>query len=133
MSGHLVDRVHKGMALLDSVDPSLLDRVDLDELRLSDACHCVLGQVGHQLKEDWGSELLGVEATPTFYFFTNEEFGLRSFHNALDGLGYGALVLTVDGAIEHGFALPDDAKWRDWEFLEGLWKAALGLRAEVRP
>lgn len=40
------DLVQRGAALLDEKLPGWADQIDLDMLKMDDACHCVLGQIG---------------------------------------------------------------------------------------
>lgn len=44
----LSTRVRRGVALLDEKVPGWHNRIDVDELDLTDTCHCVLGQITGQ-------------------------------------------------------------------------------------
>lgn len=84
--GDVSDRVDRGVALLDSHDPSWRDRVDPMRLHMSSCTHCVLGQAfADETSQDYddgydaGLDILCIRGTvslagglvdePTYYGF----------------------------------------------------------------
>ncbi|GAA4626729.1 hypothetical protein GCM10023196_036150 [Actinoallomurus vinaceus] len=63
------ERVAKGAALLDEKLPGWHDRIDLDQLRLSSPCNCILGQT-------WDGEV--EHGDDPFFLHANRLFGRES-------------------------------------------------------
>lgn len=96
------DKVDAGARLLDGFTPGWENRIDLDQLRLDNACKCILGQLF-----DW-------------------------YWDGLKELSTHARDFTVDDAIRHGFTLDEEEQCEPaWSELTEDWHTLIqGRRSE---
>lgn len=77
--------VARGAALLDSKLPGWADQIDLDALKLDDACACVLGQIG---QKQYNLDRLSWDSNdgraPSFVAFGNMIWGLNLSNHGQD-------------------------------------------------
>lgn len=139
-------RVLRGAAWLDEVMPDWFERVDLDELNLSEPCWCVLGQIvrdvtSEQLTEepsDWEHDYWTVVSDR---YFTLDE---KREHLPVAGLA--PMVMTNEVAVQRGFQVcakrwgdgyeiyhdHDLMATIDYDHLTDLWRAQVERRRVQR-
>ena len=125
----LEERVEKGAAWLDRNVPDWVDRVEVQSLKMSDTCRCVLGQLF----------TVEVEQDPKFAYYSN--------HSNKTIPGYWRVVEDmweypkVDGVdrltrqeaeelgfdITEGFSAPED-----YTTLANVWSRLIGARRRAR-
>jgi hypothetical protein len=107
----LIAQAQRGMALLDRATPNWEERVWIDEIDLTSACSCILGQVYSPVYEDG---------------FDN---GFVGGVDLLFGIKWSRVVEDADleVLVNHGFAVRADA---DPYQLGLVWKALLQQREE---
>lgn len=104
------ERVQRGAAYLDEVDPGWYRHVDADTLELGDGRHCILGQMHGEFRLGLGrSHLISMSSAP---------------RASLSPVAYG--FKCVDGVSE---------EWQvyDYELLNEAWKEAVRTRQEADP
>lgn len=127
----LVDRIQVGIAFLDGIDPTVLDRIDLDKLNLSSGCNCILGQVGHIIDACYDAD--DVEDEPSG---TVAEFDQLVDPEQLDYFVERAhpFFMTMSEAAERGFfigSMTEHCTQQDYDRLTTLWAEALLARKLV--
>lgn len=102
------ERVERGAAYLDDVDPGWYRRVNADTLELDDGKHCILGQLHGEFRLGLGrSHLISMSSAP---------------RASLSPVSYG--FKCVEG-------VSDDWQARDYELLNEAWKEAVRTRQEA--
>jgi hypothetical protein len=104
------ERVRRGAAYLDDVDPGWYRRVDSETLELGDGRHCILGQLHGEFRLGLGrSHLITMSSAP---------------RASLSPVSYG--FKCVEG-------VPEAWQARDYELLNEAWKDAVRIRQEADP
>jgi hypothetical protein len=102
------ERVQRGAAYLDDVDPEWYQHVDADTLELGDGRHCILGQRHGEFRLGLGrSHLISMSSAP---------------RASLSPVAYG--FKCVEGVSEEWQAY-------DYELLTAAWKEAVRRRQEI--
>jgi hypothetical protein len=143
--GTIESRVAKGAAWLDKVRPSWFTDIDIDELRLSSGCHCVLGQIVHKefaiagkaTQANGYSNVVVREPSynNTFGFATREDIvSAKAAVSKIDSLA--KLVMPGITAKRRGFELTkfqgvDGDTTDEWNALTEEWRSQIIARREA--
>jgi hypothetical protein len=104
------ERVRRGAAYLDDVDPEWYRRVDAETLELGDGRHCILGQLHGEFRLGLGrSHLISMSSAP---------------RASLSPVAYG--FKCVEG-------VPEPWQARDYELLNDAWRDAVRRRQAADP
>lgn len=108
ISEHIIERVVKGAAYLDTIRPGWEDEIDLEILDITDASCCVLGEL-------YADEVPADDEHLNGYDYATKKFSW-----------------SIGDAAAHGFTVASWGEPKQWEELQAAWEELITARLAAK-